>query len=117
MTTAGSGMGKGGRESRVGNATASKAEAGAVQHERGPRNSTLRRQVALMLQDRIAHQHRRDIPPTSAPASPNFGKPPPNQTHPFTPSPHFTPTYLSAPLHMPDWCNQRPYNPPHPESF
>uniref|UniRef100_A0A5K3FQW3 Uncharacterized protein n=2 Tax=Mesocestoides corti TaxID=53468 RepID=A0A5K3FQW3_MESCO len=70
-----------------------------------------------MLQDQIAHQHRSDIPPTSAPASPNFDKPPPNQTHPFTPSPHFTPTYLNAPLHMLDWCNQRPCNPPHPGSL
>ncbi|EUB61732.1 hypothetical protein EGR_03278 [Echinococcus granulosus] len=37
-----------------------------VQHERGPRNSTLRRQIALMLQEQVPSKPRQEMPPNAS---------------------------------------------------
>lgn len=71
----------------------------AVQHERGPRNSTLRRQMALFFKDPSeigAHHHPR-LPPGIMPPldlSISQSSPPP----PALISPH---TYMCNPAHLP----------------
>ncbi|VDM33084.1 unnamed protein product [Hydatigera taeniaeformis] len=76
----------------------------SVQHERGPRNSTLRRQVALMLQEQVPPKSRQEppIPPQSLSSS-------------------------CIPFHVSDWCFPKPFynlcpgsyalSPPFTESF
>ena len=68
----------------------------AVQHERGPRNSTLRRQMSLYFRDQSSPPPTSLAPPTSMPALiPNF----PNTSSPLlAPHPPITPPLYSSPL-------------------
>lgn len=79
--------------------------ASAVQHERGPRNSTLRRQMALYFKD----TETPNMPPldlalpkvTSSTSSPPRTMPPPHpmQHHPSPPPPpHHHPHFFASPL-------------------